>query len=91
MLFTQAGLDPSTSSFVASGVTGILLLVATVVSTFYIDKVGRRTLWLIGGGVVAGCHFLLGAMYASGAAKDRIGKWVVIATIEVFAVSSSFA
>ncbi|KAM0756661.1 general substrate transporter [Meredithblackwellia eburnea MCA 4105] len=87
LLFTQAGLDPSTSSFVASGVTGILLLVSTIVSTFYIDRVGRRRLWIIGGLLIGGCHYLLGALYASGKARDDRGKWVVIITIELFAIA----
>lgn len=34
----------------ASGVTGILLFAACGLGTFYVDKVGRRTM-IIGGGI----------------------------------------
>lgn len=86
LLFTQAGLDASTSSFVASGVTGLLILASTLISYAYIDRVGRRTIWLVGGTAIALCHFTIGSLYASGAAHDRIGKWVVVVVIELFAV-----
>ena len=50
--------DPSTSSFIASGCTGLVLLVCTVCGTFYIDRVGRRKIWLVGGTATAFCHFV---------------------------------
>ncbi|KAM0749065.1 general substrate transporter [Meredithblackwellia eburnea MCA 4105] len=87
LLFTQAGLSASTSSFVASGVTGLVLLITSIISATYVDNVGRRTLWLVGGVLVGTCHFILGSLYASGAAKSEAGKWVVIATIEIFTIS----
>ncbi|GAA5961112.1 hypothetical protein JCM3765_001231 [Sporobolomyces pararoseus] len=89
LLFQQAGLDANTSSFLASGVTGILLICCSVAGSFYISKVGRRTIWLVGGTCTATCHLLLGSLYASGAAKTPAGKWVVIILIELFAVSFS--
>ncbi|GAA5828870.1 hypothetical protein JCM11251_005903 [Rhodosporidiobolus azoricus] len=87
LLFEQAGLDPSTSSFIASGVTGILLLACCIVGTFYIDRIGRRKIWLVGGTATAFCHFVLGILYASGAGYQRIGKWVAIIMLELYAVS----
>ncbi|GAA6022959.1 hypothetical protein JCM11491_005483 [Sporobolomyces phaffii] len=89
LLFQQAGLDANTSSFLASGVTGILLICCSLAGQYYINKVGRRTIWLVGGTATATCHLLLGTMYASGAARTPAGKWVVIILIELFAVSFS--
>ncbi|GAA6063189.1 hypothetical protein JCM10212_006855 [Sporobolomyces blumeae] len=89
LLFQQAGLDANTSSFLASGVTGILLICCSVAGQFYINRVGRRTIWLVGGTATATCHLLLGSMYASGAARTSAGKWAVIVFIELFAVSFS--
>ncbi|GAA5935249.1 hypothetical protein JCM10213_003986, partial [Rhodosporidiobolus nylandii] len=56
-LFEQAGLDPATSSFVASGVTGLILLACSCIGASYINKVGRRKIWLVGGTATASCHF----------------------------------
>lgn len=88
LLFTQAGLDPSTASFIASGVTGIVLVVVTIVGSTYIDKIGRRPLFIYGGAVVAGSQLLLGVMYASGANKGG-GRWFIIILIEVLAAGFS--
>ncbi|KAL8276631.1 hypothetical protein RQP46_010980 [Phenoliferia psychrophenolica] len=79
-----AGLDPDTSSFVASGVTGLLLFAMTLAGTFYVDKIGRRPLILWGGVFTSVCHLSIGSLYASGAAYTPVGKWFVIIFIEVF-------
>lgn len=50
---TRIPQDPSTSSFIASGCTGIILTIGTVVGSFYIDKVGRRKIWIWGGICIA--------------------------------------
>ncbi|KAF7973596.1 hypothetical protein HWV62_14894 [Athelia sp. TMB] len=62
LLFAQAGLDPNTSSIIASGVTGMLLFTACGLGTLYVDKVGRRTM-IIGGGIcVATTQLCIGAL-----------------------------
>ncbi|ORY89284.1 general substrate transporter [Leucosporidium creatinivorum] len=89
LLFSQAGLDAQTSSFLASGVTGLVLTAMTICGYFYIDRIGRRPLF-IGGGIAVSCTlYVIGAMYASGAAHTSVGKWVVIAFIELFALAFS--
>ncbi|BGP48454.1 hypothetical protein JCM10450v2_004330 [Rhodotorula kratochvilovae] len=88
LLFNQAGLDPSTSSFIASGCTGLVLVACTFAGTFYIDKVGRRKIWIVGGTATALCHFILGIFYATGVThRSEAGKYAVIVFIELFAVS----
>ncbi|GAA6061768.1 hypothetical protein JCM10212_000748 [Sporobolomyces blumeae] len=88
LIFTQAGLDPSTASFIASGVTGLVLVAVTIIGSTYIDKIGRRPLFIVGGSVVAASQLLIGIMYASGAARGG-GRWFVIVLIEVLAASFS--
>ncbi|KZP33551.1 general substrate transporter [Athelia psychrophila] len=89
LLFAQAGLDANTSSIIASGVTGMVLFITTILGTFYVDKVGRRTGILAGGVCIAICHLSIGSLYASGAAYTPAGKWAVIVLIELFAISFS--
>lgn len=76
-----------TNTFPRSGVTGLVLAACTVAGTFYIDKVGRRTIWLVGGTATACCHFVLGILYLTGAAHGSVGKWIVVVFLELFAVS----
>ncbi|KAK4054522.1 hypothetical protein OIV83_001016 [Microbotryomycetes sp. JL201] len=85
-LFRQAGLDEDTASFVASGVTGLLLMAAVVIGYFYIDRIGRRPLYLVGGFCISTTLFVIGSLYASGGVKTSAGKWTVIVMIELFAI-----
>ncbi|BGO99822.1 hypothetical protein NBRC10513v2_004049 [Rhodotorula toruloides] len=86
LLFQQAGLDPSTSSFIASGCTGLVLVACVFAGTFYIEKVGRRKIWMVGGTGTSVCLFTLGFLYATGAAHTPVGKYAAIIFIELFAV-----
>ncbi|KAI5481723.1 hypothetical protein MNV49_002949 [Pseudohyphozyma bogoriensis] len=86
-LFVQAGLDAATSSFIASGVTGIVVFLGTAVGTLFVDRAGRRPM-IIGGGIaMTAALLLMGALYASKGAETKGGKWVVILLIEVFAAT----
>jgi MFS family permease len=64
------------------------LVIVTICGSTYIDKIGRRPLFIYGGSVVAGSQLLLGVMYASGANKGG-GRWFIIILIEVLAASFS--
>jgi len=41
-----------------------------------IDRIGRRPLFIGGGIAVSFTLYVIGAMYASGAARTPVGKWV---------------
>ncbi len=85
-LFAQAGLSGESGAFIASGVTGLLLVFATLCGTLLVDKLGRRTIIINGGAVVSFSMMCIGALYASGAAYSRVGKWFVVLLIELFAL-----
>lgn len=88
LLFRQAGLDPNTAAFVASGVTGIVLLITVACANLYINRIGRRTLYILGGVCIASAHFIIGAIYSSGATERSVAaRYVVIVAVEWFAVS----
>ena len=89
LLFEQAGLTSEQASFLASGVSAILILVATVPATLFSDRWGRRSSTIWGGLLMTGCMFLIGSLYASGSVHTTHGaaRWVVIVTIYVFAVA----
>ncbi|KZO91815.1 general substrate transporter [Calocera viscosa TUFC12733] len=86
VLFAQAGLSETEASFLASGVSGLLNIVAVVVVQLFADKWGRRGP-MIGGGVVIGSAMLLmGILYASGANDAPAGRWAIIVLIYIFVV-----
>lgn len=88
LLFQQAGLTSNESTFLASGVSAIVIFAVTIPATLFADRWGRRANTILGGLAMAATMFLMGSLYASDAvhAGSGAGRWVVIACIYVFAV-----
>ena len=91
-LFEQAGLA-SSSTFLASGVSGILIFVFTILSVIYVDRWGRRQSTIYGGLVLLACMMTIGMLYATNSvhATYGAGKWIVIPSIYIFAVAYSMS
>ncbi|KAF4981153.1 hypothetical protein FZEAL_2987 [Fusarium zealandicum] len=66
ILFTQAGLSGEKASFLASGVSAIVILVATIPATIFADRWGRRTSSIIGGVLITSLMLVMGSLYAAG-------------------------
>ncbi|KAI0173263.1 putative MFS sugar transporter [Hypoxylon sp. FL1284] len=85
VLFEQAGLSSSNASFLASGLSSILMLAISVPAFLLADRWGRRTSAISGGLVLAGCMFLLGGLYAGGAVQPQgAARWAAVAAVFVF-------
>ena len=91
LLFSQAGLSSTEASFLASGVSAILIFVFTILAVFMVDRWGRRASTIGGGLVMLGCMATMAMLHATGSVhSDRgIGKWTVIVTIYVFSTGYS--
>jgi len=76
-LFAQAGLSGNFGAFIASGVTGLVLVFATLCGTLWVDKLSRRTIVISGGASVSFAMIMIGILYGTGAAYGRVGKWSV--------------
>ncbi|MCJ1396068.1 hypothetical protein MMC18_008956 [Xylographa bjoerkii] len=88
LLFQQAGLASAEASFLASGISAIVIFSVTIPALFLSDKWGRRHSTIYGGIGLSASMFLIGGLYAGNAvhANSGAGRWVVIATIYIFAV-----
>ncbi|KAI9044082.1 putative MFS sugar transporter [Aspergillus affinis] len=86
-LFQQAGLASSEASFLASGVSALLIFATTIPGLIYADKWGRRTSILLGGIGMGILMFIMGGLYAGNAVHpdSGAGRWVVIVCIYLFA------
>ena len=86
-MFQQAGLQSSEASFLASGVSGIVVLAVSVPALLFADKWGRRTSTLIGGIGLTTTMLLIAGLYAGNAvhATYGAGRWVVIVCIYLYA------
>lgn len=89
ILFAQAGLPSGTASFLASGVSAILMLVVSVPAFVYADSWGRRTSVITGGIALSTCMFIIGSLYASSSVQNNTGagRWLVIVLIFIFALT----
>ena len=86
LLFAQAGLASSEASFLASGVSAIVIFAVTIPALLFSDKWGRRASAIYGGLGLSVTMFLIGGLYAGNAVHDSVGagRWVVIVSIFVF-------
>ncbi|QKX54586.1 uncharacterized protein TRUGW13939_01673 [Talaromyces rugulosus] len=88
LLFQQAGLTSSNASFLASGVSAIVIFAVTIPAAIFADKWGRRHSTIYGGIGLGIVMFLIGGLYAGNQVHGDFGagRWVVIVSIYVFAV-----
>ncbi|KAH7038250.1 general substrate transporter [Microdochium trichocladiopsis] len=91
LLFAQAGMDSEQATFLASGVSGLVILAATIPSTILCDMWGRKTAAITGGLGLAGTMLLIGSLYAangreSGKEMPQAAKWTVVVMIYLYAV-----
>ncbi|KAI0015785.1 putative transporter [Xylariomycetidae sp. FL0641] len=88
LLFQQAGLSSNESTFLASGVSAIVIFAVTIPATTWADRWGRRANTILGGIAMTVTMFLMGGLYAGNAvhAGEGAGRWVVIVAIYLFAV-----
>ncbi|TVY82032.1 Hexose carrier protein HEX6 [Lachnellula suecica] len=87
-VFAQAGIPSQTASFLASGISAILMLVFSIPATLFADKWGRRTSAISGGIILSGSMLLVGSLYAANAVHSYgVARWVVIVAVFVFAIA----
>ncbi len=84
-IFSAAGLS-RLSTFSKSIDIGLANLVGTILGLLLIDKIGRKTLLLIGAFGTFFCLLFTGMTFGSGVHKERI-VWLLIAFICLFAMS----
>ncbi|EFX05800.1 major facilitator superfamily transporter sugar [Grosmannia clavigera kw1407] len=86
LLFQNAGLKSTEASFLASGVSGLVIFAITIPATLLADHWGRRTASILGGVLVSVLMLLMGSLYAADQVHGA-GRWVVIVCIYLFAIS----
>ncbi|KAJ9246659.1 hypothetical protein DTO207G8_8716 [Paecilomyces variotii] len=87
-LFKQAGLSSTSSSFLASGITGILGVVVTIPASLLADRWNRCTSLIAGGLAIGACMVVIGSLYASNSVhpSSGAGRWVVIISIYLYTI-----
>lgn len=79
-IFRQAGVGENSAALIASGVNGVLNVLATIPSILFLDRLGRRVI-LISGAMIMGTAMLLCGIVM--AATSRVYKDSVTGQMEV--------
>ncbi|KAI1425799.1 sugar transport protein [Xylaria sp. FL1777] len=87
ILLQMAGISSQNASFLASGVSAIVILVVTLPATLLADAWGRKTSTVVGGSLIFTLMLISGSLYAAGEVHADRGaaRWVVIVNIYLFA------
>jgi hypothetical protein len=89
-LFAQAGISAKTSSFLASGLSAILMLAISIPALLLADKVSRRSSIIVGGCILTFCMFTIGTLYASSSVSPhKPTSYLVIALVFIFGLAYS--
>ncbi|KAK6202238.1 hypothetical protein LQW54_008951 [Pestalotiopsis sp. IQ-011] len=81
-------LSSSTASFLASGVSAILMLAISIPAFLLADKWGRRTSAITGGLGLGSLMLLIGSLYAAGVVHPYgAARWVVIVSVFAFGLT----
>ena len=88
-IFLMAGFDGTIAAIWASVAVGVINLLFTVVSVYFVDRIGRRKLYFIGLGGIVASLILLSLRFLFNSALGDAGKWLSI--VLVFAYIACFA
>jgi MFS family permease len=88
LVFKQAGLSSNEASFLASGVSGLVIFAVTIPATIWADSWGRRPSLILGGVSMAVLMFLIGGLYAGQTVHEGegAGRWIVIVAIYIYII-----
>ncbi|TEB22478.1 general substrate transporter [Coprinellus micaceus] len=61
-IFQSLGLSGTTVSLLATGVVGVVMLIATIPTVLYVDRFGRKPVLIIGALVMGVCHVIIAGL-----------------------------
>lgn len=93
-IFKDLGLTGNTTSLLASGVGGILLVLATIPAVLYIDQLGRKPV-LIAGAIGMGIsHIIVAALYGSYGKSwqsHAAAGWVAVVFVWIYEINFGYS
>ncbi|KAL8950908.1 MAG: hypothetical protein Q9222_003086 [Ikaeria aurantiellina] len=93
-IFSNLGLGNNTVSLLATGVVGVVMLLATIPTLFYIDKLGRRPILAVGALGMATCHIIIAVIVAKDQnswASHSAAGWGAVAMVWLFVVHFGYS
>ena len=94
IIFNTLGLSSNTVSLLATGVVGIVMLLATIPTLFYIDKLGRKPVLIIGALGMGTCHIIVAVIMAKDQdswATHTSAAWAAVAMVWLFVIHFGYS
>ncbi|KAF6750782.1 general substrate transporter [Ephemerocybe angulata] len=88
-IFQGLGLSGTTVSLLATGVIGIVMLIATVPTVLYLDRVGRKPVLIYGALFMGTCHAVIAGLsgkYEDSWVTHKAAGWVSCVFVWIFTV-----
>jgi len=85
-IFLLAGFEGNVAAIGASVAVGVVNLLATLVSIYFVDKIGRRKLFFIGLSGIALSLVLLGLCFLFHQSLGSAGKWTSIVLVLLYII-----
>lgn len=86
-IFGALGMSSNTTSLLATGVVGVVMLLATIPAILYIDRIGRKPALAIGALCMGFCHFVIAVIFARNENKwenQQASAWACIVMVWLF-------
>lgn len=97
-IFASFGFSSTTISLLATGVTGILQILFTLPSVFFLDNFGRKTFLIVGAIGMCICHIVVASIdgvyedkWALKQNLDQGAGWASVVFIWLFAVNFAYS
>lgn len=93
-IFKSLGLTGNTTSLLATGVVGIVMFLATIPTVIFLDRLGRRPVFISGAFIMAACHLIvaiLTSQYRDSWQTHVAAGWAACALIWVFAIAFGYS
>ena len=94
IIFNTLGLSSNTVSLLATGVVGIVMLLATIPTLFYIDKLGRKPVLIVGALGMGTCHIIVAIIMAKDQdswATHTSAGWAAVAMVWLFVIHFGYS
>ncbi|KAL8322426.1 hypothetical protein RB597_008252 [Gaeumannomyces tritici] len=93
-IFNQLGLDSTTISLLATGVVGIVMLLATIPAVLWIDRVGRKPVLTVGAIGMGTCHIIIAIILAKniGRFSEQVAAgWAAVVMVWLFVIHFGYS
>ncbi|KAI5244571.1 general substrate transporter [Aureobasidium subglaciale] len=94
-IFQDLGLTGNTTSLLASGVGGILLMLATIPAVLYIDQLGRKPVLIAGAIGMGVSHIIVASLYGAFGPTNWEGRaaagWVAVVFVWIYQINFGYS